>query len=295
MNVNELPNFDALWNYSKPEETEQKFREILSGISVEDHTEYYASLLTQIARTLGLQMKFDEAHKTLNEVEKLIDESMIKARVRLMLERGRAFRSSGSVPQSIPCFEQAYSLASTSRELDYFAVDAAHMMGIVMPPDGGGLEWNEKACHAAEESSDKNAQNWLGALYNNIGWTYHAKGEYRIALGWFEKYAAWSAARMRTTDERIAKWCAAKMRRLLGEVREALAYQLELLEILEAINEPDGYVFEEIGECLLALDRAVEAAPHFQAAYELLSQDAWLVRDEQPRIERLKMLGMPII
>ena len=291
MSSNELPNFDALWNYAKPDETEQKFREILAGIRPEDNKEYYATLLTQIARTLGLQLKFDEAHKTLNEVEKLIDESMLKARVRLMLERGRAFRSSGSVPQSIPCFEQAYSLASTSAELDYFAVDAAHMMGIVMPPDEGGLEWNEKACRDAEASSNTNTQNWLGALYNNIGWTYHAKGEYRVALGWFEKYAAWCKPRMRTTDERIAGWCAAKMRRLLGEVAEALAFQLQLLEILESINEPDGYVFEEVGECLLALGRADEAAPNFAAAYELLSQDAWLVRDESARLERLKMLG----
>ena len=29
MSQNNLPNFDSLWNYDKPEETGRKFREIL--------------------------------------------------------------------------------------------------------------------------------------------------------------------------------------------------------------------------------------------------------------------------
>jgi hypothetical protein len=64
-----------------------------------------------------------------------------------------------------------------------------------------------------------------------------------------------------------------------------------LKDEFESTNEADGYVFEEIGECLLALNRAVEARPYFAKAYETLSQDEWL-RDREPaRLARLKELS----
>ncbi|HND49505.1 MAG TPA: hypothetical protein PLL95_13155, partial [Anaerolineales bacterium] len=61
-----LPDFDSLWDYSNPDQTETKFREVLPQFP--DGNERL-ELLTQIARTQGLQRKFDEAHKTLDEVE----------------------------------------------------------------------------------------------------------------------------------------------------------------------------------------------------------------------------------
>jgi hypothetical protein len=46
-----------------------------------------------------------------------------------------------------------------------------------------------------------------------------------------------------------------------------------------------------LGECLLALDRRVEARPYFARAYSELAQDPWLAEDEPTRLERLKQLG----
>jgi hypothetical protein len=67
--------------------------------------------------------------------------------------------------------------------------------------------------------------------------------------------------------------------------------QRALLKEYETAGGGDGYVYEELGECLLALGRSDEARPHFAKAYELLSQDAWLVENQKERIERLKELG----
>jgi hypothetical protein len=50
-------------------------------------------------------------------------------------------------------------------------------------------------------------------------------------------------------------------------------------------------VFEEIGECLLAMNRQEEARPYFRKAYEILLQDSWLVGSEPERLVRLKELG----
>ena len=61
------PDFDALWDYSHPDQTEAKFRETLLNIPEDDPA--FLELLTQIARAQGLQRKFDKAHQTLDQVE----------------------------------------------------------------------------------------------------------------------------------------------------------------------------------------------------------------------------------
>jgi hypothetical protein len=60
---------------------------------------------------------------------------------------------------------------------------------------------------------------------------------------------------------------------------------------LAATDSEDGYVDEELAECLLALNRATEAQPHFLRAAELLSRDAWLAEHEPERLSRLRLLG----
>jgi hypothetical protein len=92
-------------------------------------------------------------------------------------------------------------------------------------------------------------------------------------------------------ETRIAAWCVARTLRSLGRVEQALSRQMALKAEFEAIGESDGYVFEEIGECLLVLDRSEEARPFFAYAYEILSSDPWLVKREPERLARLKNLG----
>jgi len=71
--------------------------------------------------------------------------------------------------------------------------------------------------------------------------------------------------------------------RALGRYEEALKLQQSL--------KSDGYVHEEIGECLLALKRDKEAAVEFARAHELLSKDWWLAANEPARLARIKKLS----
>ncbi|MFZ1459275.1 MAG: hypothetical protein WAU38_00630, partial [Ignavibacteria bacterium] len=87
--------FDKLWNYSKPDETEKKFREILPEIKASGDKSAYLQLLTQIARTLGLQRKFEDAHILLDETETQLTDDDPVSKIRYQLERGRTFNSSG--------------------------------------------------------------------------------------------------------------------------------------------------------------------------------------------------------
>ena len=66
---------------------------------------------------------------------------------------------------------------------------------------------------------------------------------------------------------------------------------MELLREFDTLGEQDGYVYEEIAECLAALGHDDEARPYFAHAYETLSRDPWLVESEPARLERLRTLG----
>jgi hypothetical protein len=81
------------------------------------------------------------------------------------------------------------------------------------------------------------------------------------------------------------------MLRSLVRFDEALALQQGLLREFDALGEQDGYVYEEIAECLSVLGREVEARAYFACAYETLSRDPWLVESEPERLERLRVLG----
>lgn len=284
-----LPDFDPLWNYGAPDSTEAAFRALLPQAHSSGDRDYLAQLLTQIARAQGLQQRFDAASKTLDEAEALIADDMKVARVRLLLERGRVLNSSKQREKAGPLFERAWDLARAAGA-DGYAVDAAHMLGIVSPGDSS-IAWNRKAIAHAEQSSDPKARRWLGSLYNNMGWTCHEQKEYAVALDLFEKALAARKAEGKPPEIRIARWCVARTLRSLGRTEEALSVQRALLEEHRAAGTQDGFVEEEIAECLLSLNRGDEAKPHFAAAFERLGKDPWLTRDEPERLERLRRLG----
>ncbi len=280
-------DFDSLWDYSRPDETEKKFREVLIELSQDDP--FSLELLTQIARAQGLQRKFDEAHNTLDIVEKKLNHDASRAKVVYLLERGRAFNSSGNANQARPLFEQAEEIATRLLE-DFYAVDALHMLAITAEPPQS-LTLNLRAIKIAESSGQAKARNWLGSLYNNTGWSYHDLGDYESALEIFQKAEGWHRSKGRVNETRIAKWTAARTLRSMNRVEEALSHQMELENEFKSANEKDGYVFEEIGECLLALNRMKEAQPYFAEAYQLLSQDTSLAEQESARLERLRQLA----
>lgn len=284
-----LPDLQELWDYNDPAGTESKLRAVLAKPEATDDRGYHAELLTQIGRTQGVQRQFDEAHRTLDEAEEMIDGDMHRAWVRLFLERGRVFNSSGSKDKAEPLFIKAWELASREG-IDGLAVDGAHMVATVELHEEA-LRWNHKALDLADSSSDPDARRWTGSLCNNIGWSHHSIGDYDKALTYFERASQHRQAHGKADDIRIARWCIAKCLRSLERVEEALAIQRELEHEIADRENPDGYVYEELAECLRALGRGDEAKPHFRRAHELLSKDPWFVEGEAPRLARLAMLG----
>jgi tetratricopeptide (TPR) repeat protein len=280
------PEFDSLWDFNDPAATEQRFRALLPGPR---SRAWRAEIYSQIARALGLQRRFDPAHALLNQAEGLLGERMHRARVRVLLERGRVYNSSGDPASSRALFLSALELAQ-EKGLDFYAVDAAHMLGIVEPLEVG-MEWNERAIKIAQASSDPRARNWLGSLLNNLGWSKMDLGRYEESLQHFQDALAFREEKGKPLEIHIAKWCVARVLRALGRLEEALAIQQALYAAYQAGQAQDGYVSEEMGELLLEMGRAAEARPYFAEAYQMLSQDAFMAANEAVRLERLKKLG----
>ncbi len=270
------------WNFSDAVGTEIKFRALL----LESHDlDFELQIHTQIARALGLQRKFEEAHALLNHVETRLNTSTPLATIRYQLERGRVWNSSKNKAAALPLFVQASELAMKAKE-DDLAVDALHMIAIAEADPKKQMEWNRLAVKLAESSSDTKARDWLGSLYNNIGWTYHEQGQFIEALEIFKKALAFREAKKTPSTIRVAKWCIARTYRSLNLFAEALKIQKAI-----ETEENDGYVFEELGELHLALDDQPESQKYFALAYEHLGKDEWFKANETTRLERIKLLG----
>jgi tetratricopeptide (TPR) repeat protein len=285
-----LPAFDDLWNYDEPAVTERKFRELLARVQGAAPTEYIGELRTQVARSQGLQQKYADALATLDAVDAELTPRMTTVRVRSLLERGRVLNSSGKAAESVPLFDESLRVAE-SAGLEYYAVDAAHMLGIATK-DAISLEWNRRAIELAEGARDPKAHRWLGPLYNNTGWTYFDMRRYSDALAMFERDLVYRKTNGTKVQIGNARWAVAKVLRHLGRVEESLKLQLELLDDADRKGkDSEGYTHEEIGECLLLLHRDSEATGHFVRAWELLHNDPWLKQDEPARLARLKKLA----
>jgi tetratricopeptide (TPR) repeat protein len=286
---NDLPDIDSLWNYGDPAASEQAFRSLLRRAP--RRTGYRVEVLTQIARAQGLQRRFDAANETLNVAERELAKAgrPPRAAARIRLERGRVLNSARRPAEAAPHFQAALDLAAAAGE-DFYAVDAAHMLGICEPPERR-TEWHLRALEMAERATQPRARNWLGSLYNNLGWTLHDQGDYAAALDLFEKALRFREAQGSRPEILVARWCVARAQRSLGQVEAALAAQRELAAERERLHEPDGFVLEEIAECLLLLGRPDEARPYFAQAYAQLAEDPWLADNEPERLVRLKSLS----
>lgn len=265
-----------LWNFNDPVSSEAKFRSLLEHAEGDDAL----VLKTQVARALGLQKKYEDAHAVLDELPP-VEGTATRWETYALLERGRTLRSSGKPQEARPLFDRA-----TETPFDDLRIDAIHMQAIVAEPSEA-LELNEKAVREAHASADPYTRLWLGSLLNNTAWTHHDLGNFSRALELFQDALAFREEKGDEGSIRIAKWSVGRCLRSLGRLEEALNIQLDLARS----GEEDGYVSEELGECLLALGRAEEARPHFATAYNVLAIDSWLAENEPDRISRLRQLA----
>lgn len=283
-----LPDFDKLWNYNDPAGTEKEFRKLLDPAAASGDDTYYYALQTQIARCQGLQGKYDDAHKTLDRVEKVIDaRDLPLVKVRYLLERGRVYNSSGSTQSAARIFEEAHDLAVKQGAWN-FAVDAAHMVAIAEQAPTDQVRWNLAALKLTEDHAD--TARWRPSIWNNLGEAYRSKRDYDKALECFQNIIKYQAEQGKPVW-RYARVDEAKMLRTLGRTGESMPKIKALYDEVSAAGETDGVVCEEYAETLLATGEESAAKEQFAKAWEKLKDEQWLKDAEPQRYERLKRFG----
>ncbi|MCU0491877.1 MAG: tetratricopeptide repeat protein [Chloroflexaceae bacterium] len=276
-------DIDAMWDYSDPALSEERFRAALATAQGDLRLE----LLTQIARTFSLRRRFAEAHTLLDEVEPQLASAGARPHVRYQLERGRTLNSNGEREQARGLFVSAWEQAQTD-QLEGLAVDAAHMVAITYSGLPDAVEWNQRGLAIARESTDAKAQALIPAMLNNSAWDLHNMGRFAEALTLFEEAQAMWTARARPDQIQIARWSVARCLRSLGRFEQSLAIQHALEAEHVAAGTTDGYVFEELAENLAALGKTDEARPYFAKAFAELGKDEWFAQHETARLADLK-------
>ncbi|MBL4770158.1 MAG: tetratricopeptide repeat protein [Planctomycetes bacterium] len=285
-----LPEWRKMWNFGDPAETEVNFRSAIeAGLAAGDQ-EYVRVVTTQLARTQGMQRKFDAGHAILDGIRVDLSSASTEVHMRYLLERGRLLNSSGKPEDSVPVFQEAWAMGQ-GVGLDPLTADAGHMLGIALKGDAA-LEWAQLTMTFCEASTDKRCKGWLGPLYNNTGWTLHDKGELEGALKLWQKSLNFRQVEGDANTIFISRWTIARCYRSMGRLDEALAEQLSLHRDRAATGDPGaGYIEEELGEIYLVLNNPKEARPWFAKAFEMLGQDKWLQAEEPERLARMEQLG----
>jgi len=232
-----MTDFATLWDFDDPTGSESRFRAEADAARGPDRL----VLLTQVARAVGLQERYAEAHALLDALDAA---STPEVGVRVALERGRLLNSAGDPDAALVCFRAAVEAADAAG-LDALAIDGLHMVAIAAPVDER-LALNETALARARAAEDPAARNWDASLLNNIGMCHVDAGDLGSALRAFEDALV---ALERIGDGGrvlVGRWMVAWTLRLQGRTAEALAAQLALKADLDALGQTDPYVDEEL-------------------------------------------------
>ncbi len=232
---------DALWNFDDPAVSEARFRAALTNASGDDAL----ILHTQIARTLGLRRRYDEAHRELDAIDPALAAAGVEPRVRAWLERGRTLRSSGKPAEGKPLFMRAFAAADAAR-LERLAADALHMIALVEPQLDERIAWNRRTIDYAQRASDPHAQGWQASAHNNIGSDLREAKRFDESLAAFRDALAAHERKGRADQIRVARWQIANVLRLKGQRDEALAMQLALERDGAAAGQADPHVYDEL-------------------------------------------------
>lgn len=228
---------DELWDFEDPAGSEARFR-----AAAETSPDRAALFATQVARALGLQERYAEAHDVLDELAGATGEAAVRA----VLERGRLHRSAGDAPDvAAALFAEAAELAARE-DLPGLQVDALHMVALMAETPDEQITRNRAALEVALASADEDARRWEASLLNNIGCALVDAERLDEALTAFEQALTVRQAQGKPRETQIAQWMVAWTLRLLGRTDEARTRQLALKAELDQAGVDDPYVHEEL-------------------------------------------------
>lgn len=254
-----VPDLRELWDFARPDLTEQRLRERLAAVQAQPadaaRDDAARVLQTQIARTHGLRRRFDEARALLLTLQPALAQSAPEVQARWHLEWGRTWASATHDRQALPPADRAAArtafrtAAATARAagFDGLAVDALHMLVFTTADRAEDLAFNDEALALALTSPQPAARRWEPSLRHNLAVTFNELGRHAEALAQAERaLAALQAQGAPAGRLQVARWMVAHTLRRLGRSDEALAVQQALAQELDAAGAQDEHVWREL-------------------------------------------------
>lgn len=245
----------ALWDFSNPALSEERFRAALATAQAEGRRDDALILQTQIARTLGLRRDLDGARALLRTLEPQLAGAGAEARARHALEWGRnhisaVTRPAERTPENLATARTANLRALAAAyegRLDGLAIDAVHMMAFVDDDPAEQRRWNEQALAMVMASTQPDGQRWEASIRNNLALSLRGMGLHAESLPHFERALALrEAAKASPRQQYVARWLLAHSLRLAGRLDDALAQQTRLEGQMHVVGDPDPFVLEEL-------------------------------------------------
>ncbi len=290
-----VERFDELFQ-GEPADIEQRLSALRPLALVHPDSSLAPQIDSQIALAQAMQQHWDQAFATLDRAEQLPGSEVPIARVRILLERGRVFHQARRMSEALPWMFASYE-QSRAHGLDYHAINAAHMLAIVVKDTEAKIHWNLIALEIAESTTDEKASAWQVVLHNNIGQAYIAAHQFTDALAAFERCHCLAVQQGNSILDRGARWGIARAKRSLSGSTEALLIQQQLLKEYDAIQREGslptelvgmarGVVYEELAELVpgRSLDFATKALLD-------LGVNRWFCELEPERWARLHRLA----
>lgn len=283
-----FPDLDGFWDLKDLKNTENHIKAILSGDLVSPNKKDL-ELLSQLVRVYCLQDEMLLAREILSHskewLHKLSDQDKLRAEIRFHLEQGRYYNHAKIPKRAIEDFDRAWLKAETSDHKD-LAIDAAYMLSITLPAKQGKV-WRAYAIEIAESSTGAVYRSWLSLLYMMEAWSAFDAHQFDRALSLFQKSYEHADPLAFVGQLPYVRWGLARTLRAVGQVKEALEIQQEILLEQQRINRINGHVFLEIAECFLGLNEPEKAHPFYESAYNLLKEDKWYVDNYPHELARI--------
>lgn len=249
-NMRSTLDLSALWDFSNPALSEQRFKAALLLATGQDAL----ILQTQIARSHGLRRDFNTARQLLAAMRPQLEGASAEVQVRHRLEWGRTYASGRHPPQAMDeaaksearlAWQQALDMARQAA-LDELAIDALHMFAFIDTTPAQQQQWAEQALAVVLASQQPAAQRWEASVRNNLGLALQLQDRHNDALVQYQQALALRQKAGHAQNTLVAGYMVARSLRLLGRLEEALPMQQRLLQDSEALGAVDPHVLDEL-------------------------------------------------
>ncbi len=258
-----LKKADSLFNAKEHEESRELYTRVSEIARDSDEKSNQAEAFAMIARTYLKMNQKEQGYPWLNKARDIASADQPLGWSRYLGVRGRFEWQSKELEKATSTFIEMYNYCSV-RKLHERAIDTARMVAITGTSEQQ-IEWGKKGIAEAEAG---NIPRYLGALWNNLGWTYEDLGRYSEAVDAYTKAREYHWKYGDERNKLIADWAVGHACRLNGEYDKAEVWLRPLPDWCRKIDETEflGFSLKELGHLSLGREDTAEAVNYFVEA-----------------------------